>query len=64
MAAFRDRPRVGSLERTEDIAGRAISLPMAPDLSDDEIRLVQQVVDEGLGELPETLLPAREHRAR
>jgi dTDP-4-amino-4,6-dideoxygalactose transaminase len=47
MPAFRQCARAGDLDLTEELDDRAISLPMASDLSDAEIRLVQDVVADG-----------------
>ena len=37
MPAFASTPAAGALARTEDLAARILSLPMANDLSDDDI---------------------------
>lgn len=46
--AFADLPRADALRATESIAARALSLPMANALADDEIALVARVVEEAI----------------
>ena len=49
MTPFASCTRVGTLEVTEWLADRCLSLPMANDLRDDEIEAIAGAVAEGLG---------------
>ena len=57
--AFRACERAGSLDVTEALADRMLSLPMAVDLSSAELELVAQVVAEGTARAGAVLPGAR-----